>query len=480
MSTEKKVYEYLSNSFIERHGIIRLEDLVTYKLLSQRLMVKGLCRLIHKEKIALKSVRRDREDLHFELEVKKRNQEELCLQEFDSICQMLEVYNAYAVGETLADFISCIPRRCHQYEVIQFLLNHGGTLLDLKLIVRWTVSYFYGMIPSTVVDTAFTSAEILRIHSEINTGQCLPCNQGLIEIKQERGGLSLAGVLKPRLIQLMRNENIPFLANSKRRAMGMYFEIQPREITQCNLHYNSDETRFFNEIEALISRASIHDPNTISVLLHGPSGTGKTELALQLARMTDATVMQLNMAEIQSKWIGEAEKNLRSVFAEYNRKRLESTKPYIILMNEADGLMNKRVSVSTGSDAYHNQTQSTFLEILEDFEGVFIATTNLIRNIDPAFHRRFMFKQEIRLPDVHTRKKMVDLFPCLNYLSTELLETVLKSEWSPGAMRMLDRRVNQLARIQNLDEETLWQLFKSEGVIQPRHSLGFQLQGKCA
>jgi SpoVK/Ycf46/Vps4 family AAA+-type ATPase len=54
-----------------------------------------------------------------------------------------------------------------------------------------------------------------------------------------------------------------------------------------------------------------------------------------------------------------------------------------------------------------NALQNILLQELEDFSGIFVATTNLIDNIDPAFDRRFLFKQQLSNPDQQTRLQIL-------------------------------------------------------------------------
>ena len=142
--------------------------------------------------------------------------------------------------------------------------------------------------------------------------------------------------------------------------------------------------------------------------------------------------------------------------------------------------MNQRVSVSHGSDAYHNQSQSQLLEILDEFKGVLIATTNLKRNMDPAFQRRFMYKQEISLPDLDTRKELLRSFEISAILTKQDFETIIQSAWSPGAMQILNHRILQLAKTKSLTSSKVMSILMGEGVIQTPKTLGFQMRHRQA
>lgn len=90
-------------------------------------------------------------------------------------------------------------------------------------------------------------------------------------------------------------------------------------------------------------------------LFYGESGTGKTELAFQLARKTRRDILTIDCSEVASKWIGDSEKNARKIFNIY---RIFSKNPRvkpILLLNEADSLMSKRIHAnSEGSSSKWN------------------------------------------------------------------------------------------------------------------------------
>ncbi len=130
----------------------------------------------------------------------------------------------------------------------------------------------------------------------------------------------------------------------------------------------------------------------LTILLYGASGTGKTETVLQLAKNTGRAILMADASCIRSKWVGETDKNIRKLFKEYRRVMKESQIAPILLFNEADGIIGKRMEVTERVDVLENSLQNILLQELEVFEGIFMATTNLESNFDPAFDRRILFK----------------------------------------------------------------------------------------
>jgi len=141
------------------------------------------------------------------------------------------------------------------------------------------------------------------------------------------------------------------------------------------------------------------------IIFYGPPGTGKTMTAYSLAKSLKRQILSFDCSKILSMYVGESEKNVRKIFDTY-RDLTEKTKTEpILLLNEADQFLSARTSGSGNSaDQMHNQMQNIFLEQIETFSGVLIATTNLLENIDSAFSRRFNYKIEFKRPDRMQRR----------------------------------------------------------------------------
>ena len=177
----------------------------------------------------------------------------------------------------------------------------------------------------------------------------------------------------------------------------------------------------------------------ISMLLYGAPGTGKTEYCLQLAKKFNMPVMQLNVAEIQSKWVGDSEKNAVKAFRQYQKLRKQAKKECILLINECDALLSKRVTVNTSVDEMSNALKNIFLEQLEDFEGIVMATSNLTDNLDPAFERRFLYKVCLSRPSAETSAKIWNLyFPGLPKVQAARLSK--EYDFSPGEISNIKRK----------------------------------------
>lgn len=148
------------------------------------------------------------------------------------------------------------------------------------------------------------------------------------------------------------------------------------------------------------------------VLFHGPPGTGKTLLARALANSIGSggrkiTFYMRKGADALSKWVGEAERQLRQLFEEARK-----TQPSIIFFDEIDGLAPVR---SSKQEQIHASIVSTLLALMDGMDGrgqvIVIGATNRPDNIDPALRRPGRFDREFYfpLPDVEGRKSILDI-----------------------------------------------------------------------
>ena len=137
---------------------------------------------------------------------------------------------------------------------------------------------------------------------------------------------------------------------------------------------------------------------------YGSPGTGKTESAYQIARMTGRDIFLVDVSQLKSKWVGESEKNVKAIFDEYKSIVKNSETAPILLFNEADAIFGIRMSgAERAVDKMENSLQNIILQEMENLQGIMIATTNLTENFDPAFERRFIYKVKFNKPDPEAR-----------------------------------------------------------------------------
>ena len=188
-------------------------------------------------------------------------------------------------------------------------------------------------------------------------------------------------------------------------------------IVPKNMFYNEDERKHILRLEALLCQDSFVSIQQrmkeaglrtgFCCLFYGAPGTGKTETVLQMARRTGREIIRVDLSSQKSMWVGESEKNIERIFADYREKLSQSELVPILLFNEADAIFSKRhVGVNSEVEQMANTMQNILLQNMENFEGILIATTNLADNFDPAFHRRFLYRIEFKSPSAEVRKQI--------------------------------------------------------------------------
>ena len=144
------------------------------------------------------------------------------------------------------------------------------------------------------------------------------------------------------------------------------------------------------------------------ILLHGPSGTGKTLLAKAVATQSEANFISVRGPELLSKWVGESERGIREIF-----KRARQSAPCVVFFDEIDSIAPIRGA--GGENAVTERVVSqllTELDGMENMHGVIVlAATNRADMIDPALLRPGRFDKiiQIPLPDKESRKSILKL-----------------------------------------------------------------------
>ena len=146
------------------------------------------------------------------------------------------------------------------------------------------------------------------------------------------------------------------------------------------------------------------------VLLYGPPGTGKTMIAKAIAAELDATIFVISPAQIMSKWVGEAEKNVRTLF-----EAAKAEPKAVIFMDEVEALVPRR------RDQSSTVMQRVVPQILQELEGfdrqadralLFLGATNEPWSLDPAMLRpgRLDAKIYVPLPDAAARFRLLEIY----------------------------------------------------------------------
>jgi len=171
--------------------------------------------------------------------------------------------------------------------------------------------------------------------------------------------------------------------------------------------------------------------------------------------------MQVDISDTKSKWFGESEKKIKKVFTQYRSAVKNSAVAPILLFNEADAIIGKRQNLGEGKNGAgqtENTIQNIILNEIENLNGILIATTNLVKNMDKAFERRFLYKIEFEKPDLETRKSIwKSIIPALSENEIDVLAG--KYEFSGGQIENIARR-RTVAAVLNDSPPTLERLIE--------------------
>lgn len=176
-----------------------------------------------------------------------------------------------------------------------------------------------------------------------------------------------------------------------------------------DLVLNSNTLNQIKEIETWLkfNEILLHEWNMKSkikpgfrVMFYGAPGTGKTLTASLLGKYTQRDVYRIDLSMVISKYIGETEKNLSSLFDK------AADKDWILFFDEADAVFGKRTNVRDAHDKYANQEVSYLLQRIENHPGLVILASNFKANIDAAFTRRFQSIIEFEVPSYIERLQL--------------------------------------------------------------------------
>ncbi len=216
-------------------------------------------------------------------------------------------------------------------------------------------------------------------------------------------------------------------------------------------------------------------PTGIAAIFYGCPGTGKTESVMQMALATGRAVMHVDISQTKSCWFGESEKKIKEVFDKYRRFCKRSKVKPILLFNEADAVFSKRKDANSSNVAQtENAIQNIILEEMERLDGILIATTNMLANLDKAFDRRFLFKIHFDKPTTESKKHIwQDKLPRLT--ESEATQLAVAFDFSGGEIDNIVRKATMEEVIRGTvpDMERMLTLCREERMREYGRKVGF-------
>ena len=196
---------------------------------------------------------------------------------------------------------------------------------------------------------------------------------------------------------------------------------------------------------AFYRRLGVRPPK--GVLLHGPTGTGKTLICKALANELGVTAYRMSATELVGSVQGETEANLRLLFS-----RALAHAPSLVMIDEFDVIATNRERLASQSDVRAASQLLTLMDGLEEVDGlILMATTNRIQAIDPAFRRPGRFEEEIFVgpPDAAARAEILSIHTREMPLTAEAQDSIAAVAGEAGGFTGAD--LMHLARSAGLE-----------------------------
>ena len=281
---------------------------------------------------------------------------------------------------------------CHRY------VTHGNKSVDIETLTNFT---------EFMEDDECIKRRIANEHMSMQ-------RSGLVSFAIEdgfvdTGSLSLSDKVKEEFFnevvlapeETVRHRDIVSAASIQEKEL-FFNEAERAQVARLE---NLLDVENFKEVQRRLLSTGMR--KGFNAIFYGAPGTGKTASVYELARRSGRDIFHVDMAKLKSKWVGDSEKAVRGVFKIYRSMCKGRDKAPILLFNEADAVFTKRIeNVEQSVDQMNNAIQNIILEEMESIEGILIATTNLLSNLDPAFERRFIFKVEFKMPEKDSRAKI--------------------------------------------------------------------------
>ena len=304
---------------------------------------------------------------------------------------------------------------CHEILSLNNIHEQSLFLMIIVDYAQWADSKDEGLTFTTINNLYPQDISCNYLRRKLKNGTHILIKNGYIEPKCENG--------------IVNNNRFMLTSKVKHELLAAYNPTRTRcdappqnnrflrshtLIKKKELFYNESEQEQIERLMNLLSpenlpaiqeRLEEHGMRKgFACLFYGAPGTGKTETVLQIARQTGRDIMQVDIAGLRDKWVGESEKNIKAIFNNYREICKNSNIMPILYFNEADAIINKRTEhIEHSVDKMNNAIQNIILEEMEQLEGILIATTNLTSNMDKAFERRFIYKVEFHKPQLQAR-----------------------------------------------------------------------------
>lgn len=223
------------------------------------------------------------------------------------------------------------------------------------------------------------------------------------------------------------DETVRLVLGGLLRAAGEKFQAQiPERATRFDLRY----LNVSGQVSAETFVNSICRLGRARAVLSGPPGTGKTQLAGEIAMRLGRELVYRTASDINSMWYGQSERNVARMFDECD------VASEVLFLDEADSLLGSREASGHRADV---AVTAEFLRRIENFKGVFVCATNFRAHLDAALLRRFEFRVELLPLTVWQRRSM--------FLELALGQSEIGTEGGTPLDAILEQRLARLDQL---------------------------------
>jgi hypothetical protein len=355
---------------------------------------------------------------------------------FDDVYQLIERINemicereknSLSTEDLFSEAMDLLERELH-FNMVKKIMNLRFSEDDTLLLIYLCYSYANDSNEADIERYVYyvydSIGNKIRAKKNLFSGQSRLLEEEWVCFVEDSfyGGKELA--LTDKAIDLLFSEDLGVIEKNKSFNPKNCIVLTPDKIKAVNLYFNDQEQKQIDLISKLLEEenfqktkekfAKLGFASGITGLFYGEPGTGKTQVAYNLAKQTGRVILMVDIASVRDKYVGESEKRIKQIFRTYKQAQDHYDFCPILFFNESDALISKRFEVSSSVDQMNNSMQNILLQELEDFEGILIATSNMSLNLDSAFERRFLYKIHFEKPEASIRyhiwqEKMPDL-----------------------------------------------------------------------